>query len=181
MIIFVFKILFNVIFNRLERVVSMEELIKKVEEWSIERGLNTADPNKQRLKLWEEFGELCAAIVRDNRDGVIDAIGDMLVVLIIYCQQNYWVREEMFKTEKMLYRETQERNLIIAIDVTAGNICRAHVYEPAVRDVVICLGFISAKYGTTLEECLQSAYDEIKDRRGKMVNGVFVKESDLNG
>lgn len=24
-----------------------------------------------------------------------------------------------------------------------------------------------------------SAYNEIKDRRGKMVNGVFVKESDL--
>lgn len=32
----------------------MEELIKKVEQWSTERGLNTADPNKQRLKLWED-------------------------------------------------------------------------------------------------------------------------------
>ena len=135
----------------------MKELIKKVEAWSIERGLNTADPNKQRLKLWEEFGELNAAIARNNREDAIDAIGDMLVVLIIYCQQNYWDREEIFKTEKTLYRETQERNLTIAIDVTAGNICRAHVYEPTVRDVVICLGFISAKYGITLEECLTTA------------------------
>lgn len=72
MINLVFKILFNVIFNRLERVVLMEELIKKVEVWSKERGLNTADPSKQRLKLWEEFGELNAAIARDNRDGVIE-------------------------------------------------------------------------------------------------------------
>lgn len=55
MINLVFKILFNVIFNRLERVVLMEELIKKIETWSIERGLNIADPNKQRLKLWEEL------------------------------------------------------------------------------------------------------------------------------
>ena len=54
----------------------MEKLIKKVEKWSIERGLNTADPNKQRFKLWEEFGGLNAAIARDNRDGVIDAIGE---------------------------------------------------------------------------------------------------------
>lgn len=45
----------------------MKELIKKVEEWSKERGLHTADPNKQRLKLWEEFGELNAAIARDKK------------------------------------------------------------------------------------------------------------------
>ncbi|WP_422387378.1 MazG-like family protein [Aerococcus mictus] len=29
-------------------------------------------------------------------------------------------------------------------------------------------------------DCLQIAYQEIKDRKGKMVNGVFVKEEDLN-
>lgn len=181
MINLVFKILLNVIFNRLERVVLMEELIKKVEQWSMERNLHTADPNKQRLKLWEEFGELNAAIARDNRDGVVDAIGDMLVVLIIYCQQNNWDREEIFKTKKTLEqnREALDQDLTIAIDVTSGAIYLSDVHESAVRDVVTCLGFISAKYGTTLKDCLQSAYDEIKDRRGKMVNGVFVKESDL--
>ncbi|HAP4500826.1 TPA: hypothetical protein IUW31_003042 [Enterococcus faecalis] len=31
-----------------------------------------------------------------------------------------------------------------------------------------------------LYECLNQAYNEIKDRKGKNVNGVFVKESDLN-
>ena len=158
----------------------MEKLIKKVEQWSIERGLNTADPNKQRLKLWEEFGELNAAIARDNRDGVIDAIGDMLVVMIIYCQQKDWDREKIFETKKILYREMLEQNLMFTIDHTANSIYRSCSYEFAVRDAVTCLGVISAKYGVTLKECLQSAYDEIKDRRGKMVNGVFVKESDLN-
>lgn len=43
------------------------------------------------------------------------------------------------------------------------------------------LTVLSYRLGTNLEECLAAAYDEIKDRRGKMVNGVFVKESDLNG
>lgn len=157
----------------------MEELIKKVEAWSEERRLNTADPRKQRLKLWEEFGELCAAIARNNREDAIDAIGDMLVVMIIYCQQKDWDREEIFKTKKMLHQETLEQNLTIAIDLTANSIYRSHSYEFAVRDVVACLSFISAKYGTTLEECLQAAYDEIKDRRGRMINGVFVKEADL--
>ena len=34
--------------------------------------------------------------------------------------------------------------------------------------------------GWTLEECLQYAYDEIKNRKGKTINGTFVKDSDLN-
>jgi hypothetical protein len=32
----------------------------------------------------------------------------------------------------------------------------------------------------TLEECLNTAYDDIKDRRGVMVDGVFVKEADMD-
>ncbi len=31
------------------RLRDMEELIKKVEQWSVERGLNTADPSKQAI------------------------------------------------------------------------------------------------------------------------------------
>ena len=50
----------------------MEELINKVVQWSKDRNLNTADPDKQRLKLWEEFGELCAAVARSNREGAIE-------------------------------------------------------------------------------------------------------------
>ena len=31
----------------------------------------------------------------------------------------------------------------------------------------------------TVEKCLQAAYEEIKDRKGRWVNGSFVKEQDL--
>ena len=74
----------------------MEELINKVVLWSKDRNLHTADPNKQRLKLWEEFGELCAAVTRSNREGAIDAIGDMLVVMIIYKQQLGYGSNDVF-------------------------------------------------------------------------------------
>jgi hypothetical protein len=33
--------------------------------------------------------------------------------------------------------------------------------------------------GVDFNECLKMAYDEIKDRKGKMIDGVFVKEEDL--
>ena len=35
-------------------------------------------------------------------------------------------------------------------------------------------------YGFTMLECLEHAYDQIKDRKGRMIDGVFVKEEDLN-
>ena len=37
------------------------------------------------------------------------------------------------------------------------------------------------QHGMTIEECLQYAYDEISQRKGRTINGTFIKESDLNG
>lgn len=99
----------------------MNDLIKNIEEWATDRNLHTADPNKQMLKLGEEYGELCAALARNDEWETADAIGDMCVVLTI----------------------------------------------------------LSMQLGLSVEACLESAYEEIKDRKGKMVNGVFIKESDL--
>lgn len=77
-----------------------KELIEKVEQWSKDRNLHTADPNKQRLKLWEEFGELNASIARDDREGAIDAIGGVLVAMIIYKQQLGYDSNNVFYPRK---------------------------------------------------------------------------------
>lgn len=162
----------------------MEELIKKVEQWSIERGLNTADPNKQRLKLWEEFGELCAAVARSNREDAIDAIGDMLVVMIIYCQQQgYHETKELFEIKVKFFKLLKLLNINDAeiLDYIAKCILDTRITIEEIRNVVTILACMAERLDITLKDCLQSAYDEIKDRRGRMVNGVFVKESDLNG
>lgn len=159
----------------------MEKLIKKVEEWSVERGLNTANPNKQRLKLWEEFGELNASIARDNRDLIKDSIGDMLVVLIIYCQQlNYTSVNRLFEFDIENYDFLRKLDTSALVDYTAYEILHLRNFIQSTNDIVNRLSVIAERYGMELEECLQSAYNEIKDRRGKMINGVFVKESDLN-
>lgn len=52
--------------------------------------------------------------------------------------------------------------------------------KDAIGDMFVVLTILSMQLGTSLEECAALAYDEIKDRKGKMINGVFVKESDLN-
>lgn len=49
-----------------------------------------------------------------------------------------------------------------------------------VGDVIVTLVLICEKYGITLNDCVNTAYDEIKDRKGRMVNGTFIKEDDKN-
>ena len=86
--------------------------------WAEERGLyDGGDPKTQALKLAEEVGETCRAILKENATEMIDGIGDCVVVL------------------------TNLAELI----------------------------------GTPIEECIAKAYDEIKDRKGKMNNGTFKK------
>ena len=49
----------------------------------------------------------------------------------------------------------------------------------SIGDVVVVLTILSAQLGLSIESCINDAYIEIKDRKGRMVNGVFIKESDL--
>lgn len=53
--------------------------------------------------------------------------------------------------------------------------------KDGIGDVAVTLIILARQSGMTLEECLQHAYDEIKGRSGKMVDGVFIKQSDLEG
>ena len=38
---------------------------------------------------------------------------------------------------------------------------------------------LMVQQGLKFNDCLDYAYNEIKDRKGKLINGTFVKESDL--
>lgn len=48
-----------------------------------------------------------------------------------------------------------------------------------IGDTVVVLTILAAQLDVTIEDCIDAAWDEIKDRKGKMLNGIFVKESDL--
>ena len=91
-----------------------------IRDWANERGLyDKGDTKTQYLKLMEEAGELGRAILKNDQDEFVDAIGDMVVVLT--------------------------------------NLAR--------------LG------DTSIEHCIDQAYNVISKRTGKMVNGTFVKDT----
>src|ERR1700739_1655739 len=47
-----------------------------------------------------------------------------------------------------------------------------------IGDVVVVLTILAAQNGLKIEECIAAAYDEIKDRKGVMYNGAFIKSDD---
>lgn len=54
-------------------------------------------------------------------------------------------------------------------------------FKDALGDMYVVMTILAMQKGICIEDCINLAYNEIKNRKGKMVNGVFVKESDLAG
>lgn len=50
--------------------------------------------------------------------------------------------------------------------------------EDGIGDICVVLTIMAEQNGLKIEECIMSAYDTIKHRKGKMVNGLWVKESE---
>jgi NTP pyrophosphatase (non-canonical NTP hydrolase) len=61
---------------------SRHDQFELIREWAKERGLyDKGDVKTQLIKLYEESGELSQAILKNDKEGIIDAIGDSVVVL----------------------------------------------------------------------------------------------------
>lgn len=53
-------------------------------------------------------------------------------------------------------------------------------FKDAIGDTIVTLIILAQQKGTSVSECLELAYNEIKERTGQMIDGVFVKSEDLD-
>ena len=96
-----------------------EELKKNVINWAIEKGIfEKGTPEAQAWKTLEEAQEILDGIITENKEEIIDGVGDTLVTLIIQAEMQ----------------------------------------------------------GVDLLDCLEIAYNVIAKRKGKMIDGQFVKD-----
>ena len=58
------------------------------------------------------------------------------------------------------------------------SLCKGKDIKDDIGDMMVVLINIMVRNNLTMNECLSVAYNDIKDRKGKMVDGVFVKEGD---
>jgi NTP pyrophosphatase (non-canonical NTP hydrolase) len=143
----------------------LTELRPLIIEWAKERNLIHVDnAPKQKLKLIEELGELSSAILKNDITEQKDAIGDCFVVLVILSEQ----LEKSYDLE-MFYNHPENdvtENIYDLIDDI-----RYQMFNTAfdhLNDIAILLNL-------DLTECSNIAYNEIKDRKGKTINGNFIK------
>ena len=58
----------------------------------------------------------------------------------------------------------------------SDNICKGRDISDDIGDMIVVLINIAERNNLSITECLEKAYDDIKDRKGKMIDGVFIKE-----
>lgn len=74
--------------EKTEKKTKMNNLIKQVEQWSVDKNLDQGNSFSQFVKSAEELGEVASALCRNDKDLLRDGIGDVVVTLIILAQQN---------------------------------------------------------------------------------------------
>lgn len=72
----------------------------------------------------------------------------------------------------------QTLKLLQELGELSDSVCKNKDVTDDLGDMLVVIINIAERNGLSLEECLEKAWLEIKDRKGKMVDGVFVKESD---
>tara|TARA_Y100000389_G_scaffold29949_1_gene25425 strand:- start:1192 stop:1482 length:291 start_codon:yes stop_codon:yes gene_type:complete len=70
----------------------------------------------------------------------------------------------------------QLAKLIQEVGELSDNICKEQDVADDIGDIMVVLINIAVRNGLSMEHCLEVAYNDIKDRKGKMVDGIFIKE-----
>lgn len=64
------------------------------------------------------------------------------------------------------------------LELREAILCRKRAeVKDAIGDIYVTLVMQAQMWQLTMDECIEAAWNQIKDRKGRMVNGIFVKES----
>jgi hypothetical protein len=67
--------------------------------------------------------------------------------------------------------------LIQEVGELSDNVCKGNDIKDDIGDIIVVLINIAERNNVTIAECLDQAYNDIKDRKGTMVDGIFIKET----
>lgn len=90
-----------------------------------------------------------------------------------------WGKQRNFYGEGGATKQMQFVKLMEECGELAGNLSRGRDVKDDIGDIFVVLTHIAVLSGTSLRECVDVAYNDIKDRKGQFIDGSFIKESDL--
>lgn len=96
---------------------------------------------------------------------------------------NYIKAVEIWAKNHGLDKTNPDKQLIKLVE-EVGELAEAHNKEwqdkqiDSLGDIFVVLTIYALQNGLKIDDCIKEAYNTIKDRDGKMIDGVFVKKSD---
>lgn len=189
----------------------MQELIKQIEQWGREKGIDNCDPLMQTTKTAEEVNELLQAVIKytnnlkevkncgndptivQNRlseftEDIKDAIGDVFITLVMLSIQddriilrtnlntNYSTLSNDFILVACLNDELNQLQLKL---IHNGPIEEEWERFNVIDRIIGILKQLSANFLLDFNECVEHSYNEIKDRKGEIVDGLWNKVESL--
>lgn len=137
--------------NKLHNNAKLPLLTELITNWHHDRNLIEGETRPQVVKLLEEFTELVASVSEaTTSEGVYKDIMSMLHGLYI-------------------------TNRIKPVTPAQAE----DAYIDSLGDMFVLMVNLAEKRAVTIESCIDTAWSEIKDRKGRLVEGIFVKEADL--
>ena len=154
----------------------------------VNKNLKQAKVNAKEAadKALEHIEAMKAELISHSK--AIGSNGKVLTPSEIYQNLEVEKSEDRFQKirdwadERGLYDKGDTKTQFCKLMEEAGELGRAILkdnqveFVDAIGDMVVVLTNMAMLGGTSIETCIDAAYDEIKNRKGKMVNGTFVKQ-----
>ena len=160
------------------------ELTKWITTNAIESMYNSDRSYVYNKALWEAFTKINSleSLQQQFKPGTTEKVKDevMFEVETYFNLIRYWANE------RGLYEKGNTITQYVKLQEEAGELAKALLkndhdeINDAIGDMVVVLTNLAHMHGTDIEACIAQAYDEIKSRKGKMINGTFVKDIEVH-
>lgn len=168
---------------------NITELNAHIIDWAKERELDTKGiVEAQAIKTVEELSELIKAICKDKKEDIIDSIGDVYVTLVIgNMLDSNWNLDKVHELMEICFNEKaiknckkiDKKNKLCNLATRIEQILELKYVPSLLSEITRNLMEISYYYDLDFVECVESAYNTIKNRHGKLIDGMYVKDEDL--
>lgn len=181
----------------LTNIPEVTETFENIRNWAHARNLiEGATPQAQFVKLVEEFKEFVDGHLNLDWDEVLDGLGDTMVVLTILASQlGTDIETCVVSLDEHLEQANSREGIlskvvgvdqlslraISSIGELATGISKKDMtkVQTGIGGAYRVLEAICHRFDVSGEYAAWNAYNVIKDRKGRMIDGVFVKEADL--
>lgn len=101
----------------------------------------------------------------------------------VYTLSDYIDKVRQWHHDRNLIKGSTDKDqtlkLLQELGELSDSVCKGKDVSDDLGDMMVVIINIAERNGLTLQTCLEKAWNDIKHRKGKMVDGIFVKESDL--